>query len=62
MTIKDDKKKKKKDTKLAKLREVAPGIAGNDSTLKLLKRLGITAADLLKIKAQKRTKKKTKTT
>ena len=46
MTIKDDKKKKKKDTKLAKLREVAPGIAGNDSTLKLLKRLGINPKDL----------------
>lgn len=36
----------KKDTKLAKLREVAPGIAGNDSTLKLLKSLGIKPKDL----------------
>tara|TARA_B100000427_G_scaffold314823_1_gene308344 strand:- start:217 stop:450 length:234 start_codon:yes stop_codon:yes gene_type:complete len=61
-TIKEEKKKKggqgnkgrtskkkstpKKDTKLAKLREVAPGIAGNDSTLKLLKRLGINPKDL----------------
>ena len=46
MTIKGNKKKKKKDTKVAKLREVAPGIAGNDSTLKLLKRLGINPKDL----------------
>ena len=61
-TIKEEKKKKggqgnkgrtskkkstpKEDTKLAKLREVAPGIAGNDSTLKLLKRLGINPKDL----------------
>jgi hypothetical protein len=45
--IKDVKKKKtKKNDKLAKLREVAPGIAGNDSTLKLLKRLNINPKDL----------------
>ena len=36
----------KKDLRIAQLREVAPGIAGNDSTLKLLKRLGIKPKDL----------------
>jgi len=43
------KKKKKKDQLLAKkLKTVAPGIAGNDSTLKLLKRLQIDPDDLIK--------------
>jgi len=36
-----------KDIKVAKLKEVAPGIAGNDSTLKMLKRLNIDPKDLV---------------
>jgi hypothetical protein len=45
---KDEKKKQtKKDLLIAsKLKKVYPGIAGNDSTLKLLKRLGIKPEDL----------------
>ena len=40
--------KKKKDTQLAKgLKTVAPGIAGTDSTLKLLRRLQIDPKDLV---------------
>ena len=35
-----------KPKKLAQLKEVFPGIAGNDSTLKLLKRLQINPKDL----------------
>ena len=35
-----------KSRKLAQLKEVFPGIAGNDSTLKLLKRLQINPKDL----------------
>ena len=47
LTKKKTKKKTKKDLKIAKgLKEVYPGIAGNDSTLKLLKRLGINPKDL----------------
>tara|TARA_R100000742_G_C4239178_1_gene59197 strand:- start:227 stop:421 length:195 start_codon:yes stop_codon:yes gene_type:complete len=38
----------KKELKIAKgLKEVYPGIAGNDSTLKMLKRLGIDPKDLV---------------
>ena len=47
-TKKKTKKKSKKDLKIAKgLKEVYPGIAGNDSTLKMLKRLGINPKDLV---------------
>ena len=45
----EQKKKKRKDQLLAKkLKEVAPGILGNDSTLKLFKRLQINPDDLVK--------------
>ena len=40
------KKDQDKPKKLAQLKEVFPGIAGNDSTLKLLKRLQINPKDL----------------
>tara|TARA_Y100001973_G_scaffold77841_1_gene114102 strand:- start:41 stop:235 length:195 start_codon:yes stop_codon:yes gene_type:complete len=61
---------KKKNMKIAELKEVAPGIAGNDKTLKMLKRLGIDPAELIKknssglgrhYQVKKKTKKKTKT-
>ena len=38
----------KKDLRIAQLREVAPGIAGGPNTLKLLKELGISPAELVK--------------
>ncbi len=41
----------KKDLKIAKLREVSPGIYGNTKTLKMLKDLGIDPAELIKIKS-----------
>ena len=48
LTKKKTTKKTKKDLKIAKgLKEVYPGIAGNDSTLKMLKRLGIDPKDLV---------------
>ena len=48
LTKKKTTKKTKKDLKIAKgLKEVYPGIAGNDSTLKMLKRLGINPKDLV---------------
>jgi hypothetical protein len=48
LTKDEKKKKKKKDQLLAKkLKEVAPGIAGNDSTLRLLQRLQINPKDLV---------------
>ena len=44
------KKKKNKDQLLAKgLKKVAPGIAGNEKTLELLKRLKIDPAKLIKV-------------
>jgi len=47
--LKKDSKKKKREKLLAKkLKIVAPGIAGNDSTLQLLKRLQIDPDDLIK--------------
>tara|TARA_B100001113_G_C21104762_1_gene620347 strand:+ start:2028 stop:2204 length:177 start_codon:yes stop_codon:yes gene_type:complete len=45
---KDNKKKKREELLAKKLKIVAPGIAGNDSTLKLLKRLQIDPDDLIK--------------
>jgi len=45
---KDSKKKKREELLAKKLKIVAPGIAGNDSTLKLLKRLQIDPDDLIK--------------
>ena len=49
LTKKKTKKKTKKDLKIAKgLKEVYPGIAGNDKTLKMLKKYGIDPADLIK--------------
>ena len=48
LTQKKPKKKNKQDLKIAKaLKEVYPGIAGNDSTLKMLKNLGINPKDLV---------------
>ena len=59
---------KKKDLKISSV-ENLPSLRGSKGTIKVspgmkkkLKELGITADHLLNIKAQKKTKKKTKTT
>lgn len=50
LTKDEKKKKKKRDQLLAKeLKKVAPGIAGNEKTLKLLKKLQIDPAKLIKV-------------
>ncbi len=49
---KKKKTKSKKDTKIAQLKDLGPGIKVNDAMEKELKRLGISYKDLLKIKVK----------
>ena len=48
---KKSKPKSKKDIKIAQLRDLGDGVLGDDKTLKLLKKLGMTTKQLKDIKS-----------